>query len=685
MQLIEPHSGEFSDEDGQGTVDSSPCWLPNSAFHEALGYGPVPMRERGVPHRVPPERPPVPLHPASPHPELATLAHQTGMAVGFTVDTRQQLHTLHQHTAAAVRDADERLRMSQEKSEALQQQLEAQQTTSAQLEQDLSDMKEASEAALQHVQTHTVALEKAAGTEFQVMQDTLNRLQKERDALHAHIQAMNSRMQTEATQRELGIVMQQKETQELVKRIEEMKLSRAVERTEEERRSAQWQENISAMQGQMAQMLELMEEERKVRRALSEQLTAVISQSTHEPLYQNEHSVHQAAPESSGIGTGPWKQAPLQFGAPHDVEGEISQSAFNFHPGSSGPTRPSQGGNRGNGGTAPFGGMSSNWSMAAPPQVQIQLCPKEPPCFYGKDHEDAENFIRALADYFDVVPAPEAQRVNYSITLLQERAKTWYSHWEAQNQGLRPASFGVFRTAFLERFGNPLREEVARAQLRQIKQRQGETTSAFVSRFTSLLDRTSHIDERWMTELFIAGLPTEHQKGILHPDPRFRPVGLQATMNAALQIDHTHRFISKPTGDSASTSKNQGEFSGNSGGRGRGRGGRGGRGGGSVGQQQTSGTNNAGNAGKSGGGAKQNQGRGELVCYNCGGKGHIASKCPSPSQQGQGRGQGRGRGRGHGNRGRGRGATMAVIGEEPAPNGGNPPAGSGPAPTGSEN
>ena len=140
---------------------------------------------------------------------------------------------------------------------------------------------------------------------------------------------------------------------------------------------------------------------------------------------------------------------------------------------------PSSSGTGGNGG----GGNGNDGIGVRPPQVhhgsgttfQIRIKPKDPPIFYGRANEDVDTWIAKVSDFLYLTEANSWQQVAYAATLLQEAAADWWVALLHGRAGRHPDDWAEFIVLLAKRFGNTMRVDRARAELRNIRQGQSET------------------------------------------------------------------------------------------------------------------------------------------------------------------------------------------------------------------
>ena len=113
--------------------------------------------------------------------------------------------------------------------------------------------------------------------------------------------------------------------------------------------------------------------------------------------------------------------------------------------------------------------------------------PREPPIFAGKVSEDVDLWLYTVRAYFRTVAAPKAQKVGYTLTMLQDAAREWWTQWVRQRGGIEPATFEELAAALTARFANSSKERVARAELRTIRQLKNENARTYAARFNQLL------------------------------------------------------------------------------------------------------------------------------------------------------------------------------------------------------
>ena len=112
--------------------------------------------------------------------------------------------------------------------------------------------------------------------------------------------------------------------------------------------------------------------------------------------------------------------------------------------------------------------------------------PREPPVFAGKVSEDIDLWLHTVRAYFRTVAAPEEQKIGYTLTMLQDAAREWWTQWVRARGGLEPHNFEELAAALSRRFGNRTKETVARAELRTIRQQKGENVRTYSARFFAI-------------------------------------------------------------------------------------------------------------------------------------------------------------------------------------------------------
>ena len=93
---------------------------------------------------------------------------------------------------------------------------------------------------------------------------------------------------------------------------------------------------------------------------------------------------------------------------------------------------------------------------------------KDPPCFHGKNAENAHAWVAMVRNYFIFMAGTIQQEVAYAATLLRDVAQEWWAGFLWWNHGEYPRDWDTMAQTILERFGLNLRAETAQAQLQYI-------------------------------------------------------------------------------------------------------------------------------------------------------------------------------------------------------------------------
>ena len=182
------------------------------------------------------------------------------------------------------------------------------------------------------------------------------------------------------------------------------------------------------------------------------------------------------------------------------------------------------------------------------PRLQIQMRPKEPPMFTGKKDQDVDIWLHQVDDYFALTKPTDADGVAYLVLMLQGFARDW---WEAEvkaSHGRYPATIEEMKMLLRAAFSSPLRERKARAEIRNLRQGQGEDYREYAARFKSLLARLppgSYSDAVAMDD-WIFGLTPPYGERVMALKPK--------TLNEAIatmgELDIAHQFCRRDGGRS---------------------------------------------------------------------------------------------------------------------------------------
>ena len=159
--------------------------------------------------------------------------------------------------------------------------------------------------------------------------------------------------------------------------------------------------------------------------------------------------------------------------------------------------------------------------------------PKEPPCFFGRNTEDAYTWVSLVRNYLTFMSGSDAQQVAYTVTLFRESAHEWYMAHERWNKG-PPRDWSSLVSALLDRFGSNIRAQEAQSQLMSISQG-NRPVREYASQFETLLGRLQSYDEGLMLNQFVWGLQPDLARSVsLHyPNSIAKAVSLAETTELA--------------------------------------------------------------------------------------------------------------------------------------------------------
>ena len=291
---------------------------------------------------------------------------------------------------------------------------------------------------------------------------------------------------------------------------------------------------LAKMQQALLQLEEELNEEREHRLALQQDLEDYKAAWEEEPVYENEHSPlatraevprgmqvqNQSAPSAVSFQVPAMPQAnsprPLYERDPlyerssaAPVSAGLSQLANPFVP--SVPNMQAQGSQTAGAFSLPIPAVPANLSAGVGgqtgtstqgPVFHVTMKPREPPVFSGKSHEDIENWIYTVSAYFRTVAAPEAQKVGYALTFLQDAAREWWIS-TIRSTGREPGTWQELADALRARFGHRTKEMTARAELRVIKQQKGESVRVYAAQFNRLLGHLLGYNKAWARTNFL--------------------------------------------------------------------------------------------------------------------------------------------------------------------------------------
>ena len=267
------------------------------------------------------------------------------------------------------------------------------------------------------------------------------------------------------------------------------------------------------------------------------------------------------------------------------------------------------------------------------PRLQIQMKPKEPPMFTGRKDQDVDIWLHQVEDYFALTKPSDDDGVAYLVLMLSGFARDW---WEAEvkaHHGRQPATIEEMKMLLRAAFSSPLRERHACAEIRNLRQKQGEDYREYASRFKSLLARLpagSYSDAIAMDD-WIFGLNPPYGERVM----ALKPKTLQEAISIMGELDIAHQFCRRDgKGQPAQTQGGQ-----NSGGVQKGKNGKkqqksggasGSGGGGRQSGQPQGASSSSGQGNKFGGTSGKSKGesdKSKLQCYYCGAVGHKKSEC----------------------------------------------------------
>ena len=267
------------------------------------------------------------------------------------------------------------------------------------------------------------------------------------------------------------------------------------------------------------------------------------------------------------------------------------------------------------------------------PRLQIQMKPKEPPMFTGRKDQDVDIWLHQVEDYFALTKPSDDDGVAYLVLMLSGFARDW---WEAEvkaHHGRQPATIEEMKMLLRAAFSSPLRERHTRAEIRNLRQKQGEDYREYASRFKSLLVRLpagSYSDAIAMDD-WIFGLNPPYGERVM----ALKPKTLQEAISIMGELDIAHQFCRHDgKGQPAQTQGGQtagGVQKGKNGKKQQKSGGASGSGGGGRQSGQPQGASSlSGQGNKFGGTSGKSKGesdKSKLQCYYCGAVGHKKSEC----------------------------------------------------------
>jgi hypothetical protein len=88
--------------------------------------------------------------------------------------------------------------------------------------------------------------------------------------------------------------------------------------------------------------------------------------------------------------------------------------------------------------------------------------------FHGRPHENVQDWLSEISEYFDLVNATSAQRAQGAKVLLRENARAWVRQLAPCPEGVDPWEY--FKLGLKTRFENPNSKFFARSKLYSLKQ-----------------------------------------------------------------------------------------------------------------------------------------------------------------------------------------------------------------------
>ena len=280
------------------------------------------------------------------------------------------------------------------------------------------------------------------------------------------------------------------------------------------------------------------------------------------------------------------------------------------------------------------------------PFANVAWRPKEPPTFSGKQTEDVHTWSEVVTNYFRFMNGTSNQEVAYAATLLRDNAHIWWQPYLRHNGGCCPRDWSTMSAGLVERFGSRLRDKQALADIVAMRQN-GRPVAEYSAQFENCVGKLQSSDQPTLVQFYIWGLDPALAEKVVVGKPQTISAAVALADDLELAVKFAHRPPARVnTGAGNAPRGHPNPY------RARGRRGYWGRGYAFV-------PRGRGNRGQRGG---QNGGRGGgLVCYGCGGRGHMRDQCPTYRQQQQqprgGNGNARARGRGRGQ------AAFAAFGE----------------------
>ena len=159
---------------------------------------------------------------------------------------------------------------------------------------------------------------------------------------------------------------------------------------------------------------------------------------------------------------------------------------------------------------------------------RIDLKPMQPSAFHGTASSNADQWLMEVERYFAVASLPDAdsRRVPFASTFLKDNASTWYASVHTEI-----VSWADFKQRFLQRFRPLAASRMARAAIRNLKQR--FKVASYSAEFQKHLQHISDMSVADQIEFYISGL----QSHLAMEVDRDAPKTLAAAMECAQRVE----------------------------------------------------------------------------------------------------------------------------------------------------
>ena len=411
-----------------------------------------------------------------------------------------------------LEEATQSVGQSRQAVEVMQKQTEEAVATAQQAALSTVNMRSAVESALQHQlsqaselsqkQIQDLTAKTMAGIQgtIQVQQQQVQRIQEQEQEItqlkadiqrmkdaHAHQArsvAMQEETRSQAMQSELEYLKQQIELLQAQKQLGEVKLDSLSMQLTQDRETQQSDTNrtLLQMQREMQSMRRELENAQQSRVELEHTVQSMLD---YEPEYENEVGARREAAHNNEE-----QPVPTISRTIPSINLDASQPTSTTTP--SFPLFP----------TNPMGSRSTMMQPSPFPPMQIK--PRDPATFKGNLEEDVEAWLLSLQDYQRFTQMTDEQTIGYAIMLLQDKARIW---WNAcMRRTTIPTTMDHFIQLMKARFQSTVHVRKARAEIRIMSQRGGESVRAYSSRFLNTLAKIPNYDEEDMTDKFVGGL-----------------------------------------------------------------------------------------------------------------------------------------------------------------------------------